>query len=974
MVRQFDEAKWRECIDRIMSWSGDPDEGGELLLTIADAGQLKGKLDSRLHALRSFADNRRRFVSVCLSIEPFGVDWDWTAQLLRLAATDPAFEWPWNASGGQGELRKLYSADVDETGKLSFRLAAVALELVPHAGSLDMLRLLLRLKPREVWIPAATLIVRTLASSRRSTLASLGFTDAGGTSGEDNVTSKRHRFVVNALTAAMRGVPIGGRDAIQWLESKDTNADDLSAIALASAELARIAPEANDALRGVAARAFEIAFERFGNDIGYQHTEAAQRAIERFGDVDAAWSIVLRATPTDRGVGPAAERLWDGHQSLIWLRSRGEIGREAQLLDGPLASASAIVEASEFHQGPDVARGDPATWLPKLHAALRRLHESTWDATPVQAQADALVTSLILTRAPVAATLEWRSATSTDEFAWLEAGEGSVGERGWVDLLALAARRGALFRYLLHRGPLDTELKVKYSDGCTRLATFGLSTLLRARWRTSTSRATGLRVDRHLTDQCASHIVRRLSTAGRDEAGRVIFAVLSADAPQLYTGRVDNGELNDSLWETVAKQFAPEFDPGELRSIIDEYREVVDKRTASAEGLNRESDAYRRILSSFERLKNVSSKTDVVWQLLLKMAQLAPFDGHANHVPPPSRVSEWISEHARDLAQALRAACKEVELALEENLPNNQQFDEYVQSVVEAADDEFVDVEVPVLDESVERRWRHAVAALRRLAEPLPWFIEAQLDQLLVRFEQWLDIAKINLTHRQLLLERIERAIRDEDEIQLQRVLDAARREKLNPASSTASHFDLLDSPKLRALSNFWLRRLRFDQNALLPKAHRGTVLNYYSPMVLAVLGAPLTTVQANYIWQPLIGDPFTGSTQTDVDAMGFGPGTRFAVVSLIFAFVCLHGIWQELKRRLAGLSRRDTLVRAIQPIGVLIGINYAASCLLWWVAGWRLNAAPTIFMWGTLSLYLGLFLGLFAQGNRVDNEDVTDH
>ncbi len=133
------------------------------------------------------------------------------------------------------------------------------------------------------------------------------------------------------------------------------------------------------------------------------------------------------------------------------------------------------------------------------------------------------------------------------------------------------------------------------------------------------------------------------------------------------------------------------------------------------------------------------------------------------------------------------------------------------------------------------------------------------------------------------------------------------------------------------------------------------------------MLGAPLTTVQTNAVWQPLIGDP---SGAPHLGAFG---EVRFWLVNVVFLVVCVNGLVQDLRRRLPGFTWEETLKRAWRPFALLIVTNYVLSMFLWWVSAPRLATLETTLLWGTLSLYLGLFVGLFAQGSRLDNEDVAD-
>jgi hypothetical protein len=308
-----------------------------------------------------------------------------------------------------------------------------------------------------------------------------------------------------------------------------------------------------------------------------------------------------------------------------------------------------------------------------------------------------------------------------------------------------------------------------------------------------------------------------------------------------------------------------------------------------------------------------------------------------------------------------------IEQVLGELLDGRESRQADVERVRAAASDELVVLPHPLLEAAVLERWRDAIVALRRLAEPLPWFVEAALDETLTRFEAWLEVADENRRTRALLLERIGKAMQEDDEEQLERILERARSAE-SAAPGRPPDFDLLDAPALRSMSNFWLRRLRFDENARLPRAARATPWSYYGPLLLAVLGAPTATVQTNYLWTPFIGDPNQGPAD-EPDLL------RYSLMNVLFLGVCLYGLWGDLRRRLRGLAPLRIAKRAAPPLAWLFAVNYTLSLLLYWLVAEQkhLDLLVTTFLWGTLSLYLGLFLGLLAQGARIDREELSE-
>ncbi len=997
------ESMWPAFAADVEAWDGETESGRALLARLAQLPEFRGKASGTIDSLRKYQKGPEHLLKQVFDVplvkdgdpEPSG-DLPVSAAVLRLIACDDSLVWPWATSGDANLLRRFFVGTVGTVRTLSRHSGACAVAIAPRGGSLEFLSRTLRLKQREQWIPVVAQLAEVLGGERASVLEPLGLEAIASTGKKEGGYSQRHLCVLSTLTSAVRGGKFAGKDGAAWVDAKDRNSDDLSAIALACAELAARRPSSSAALEALALRALTRASEPpFYTQLNYQHAEAARRVIEVFGERDVAWRVLLRGVPTT-STELAAERLFEAHRTLLWLRQRGDEAHESHLTEGALACAPSVVDASRHYQRDgETVRGEASGWLPALRDALAQLEETTWDGSPVLAQAVAIVTALVLVRAPLAQDIDWPKAVAAAGATWLEPSDGKTKQRGWVDLVGLAAGRGALFRYLLHRGDLDgiretpkdasggpakkdaksaepkKEPKAAKGDGDTDLyaprQTVGLARLLRARWQQSSSSGSGLRVDKNLTDQCALHLVRRLAIADANDASQVLLAALAADAPQSHASLVDSGELKDELWQNVRRELPEELDREPLGAALKRLVELEQGR--KPDRLDEEASGYRAVTALFGSLHKVSDATDAVWTKLRAMQNAAPpFDGD-ERIATPEQARRWLSEHARGLAQLCDAASKAIEEALGEQLPDHALRAADVDAVRDASDDELVTLEHPMLEEAVGVRWRAASVSMRRLAEPLPWFVEAALDDTLTRFDHWLDAAERNQKARTLLLERIESAVHDDDEAQLVRVLEEAKKERVDGARGP-THFELLDAPKLRAVSNFWLRRLRFDQNKALPRHARSTSWSYYGPLMLAVLGAPLTTVQTNYLWAPLIGDPSEASGQQSVDP------TRFAFVTVLFLSVCFYGLWGDLRTRLRGLPTRTVIERAIPPLSALLGLNYALSALLHWIVDpdHVLDTAAATLLWGTLSLYLGLFLGLLAQGNRIDREDVSDN
>jgi hypothetical protein len=974
--------EWTRLAADVTTWAGDSETGHALLARLAAIPDLDRKSDdATIQALSKLRKGPGQILKALVTPQRNAVPVP--AVILRLIALDPENEWPWNALADANVLRSFYVGEPAEVRALSTRVTSAAVAIAPLAGSVDFLKQCLRLKPREQWIPASVAVAECLSGPHPEVLAELGLEALCQKPSKDSPFSRRHLSVISTLVSASRNGKFAGRDALGWVNEKDRNEDDLSAIASACAELGDRRPDLVAMLGPVADRALERARTTFERTLTYQHAEAARRVIEVFGDSESAWSIVLRPMPTWK-VGPAAERLFEAHRTLLWLRQRKDDVHTSALLAGPLASAPTVVAATRYYDLHHVASGEASEWLPSLANALYMLSDDVWNGSPMLAQATSLVTALVLVRAELATHIDWPKAVAAAGAMWLEPSEGNTGTRGWVDLVGLAAGRGALFQYLLHRGELDgprvasgtaaktpARASTPSSDDPFRpRETAGLARLLRARWRkrkpagheSHEAKSAGHDLDEHLTGQCALHLARRLAVADPVETAKIILAALAADAPGTSARVVDQAEVEDVLWQGVRDNLPPTLDRAPLTDVLARLIDLEKKRSPNS--LHDEAAGYRAVTGLFPTLAGVSKATDDVWTRLCEARGKSPQLAGPGPLSTPEIARKWIKEQLVPLATLLVCASEAIETSLNERLPDKELRETDRNAVASASGDELVVLEHPLLERHVHQRWSEAVVALRRLAEPLPWYVEAALDDVLTKFEAWLEVAKRNAEIRKTLLERIENALHDADEAQLKRVLDDARAERIAP-DGEPRQIELLDQPRVRAIGNFWLRRLRFDENRRLPRKGRTSPWTYYGPILFAVFGAPITTVQANYLWQPLIGDP-GGAPLHDALQQG-----KYWAVNLVFLAVCLQGMAQDLRRRLAGLAPRVMFSRALKPLSLLFAINYSLSLLLWWVSAPALATFTTTLLWGTLSLYLGIFMGLLAQGNRVEREDV---
>ncbi len=794
---------WGVFAAEVEAWDGDVDTGRALLARLTGLPELPGKAVPLIDALRKLRKGREHLLKGLVEGPAGGAPPP--LQLLRLLATDPDLVWPWARHEEENVLRHYFVGEPADVSARSRRLARAAIAVAPLAGSLTFLESCLKLKQREQWVPVAAAVAEALAGPHADRLAALnlealceevskkpkGAKDANAEDAEEDDDStfipKRHRVILATLGALLRGAKFGGLDARGWLQREDRNEDDLSAIALACVELAELRPDLEPALKSHADQALTLALAKFQKTLTYQHAEAARRLIEKLGDADGAWSVLLRDVPT-HSVGAAAERLYEAHETSLWLLAHNDQARLTLLTEGPLACAPTLVLATRYHPKLQPERGEATDWLPLLRTAFEQLAEQRWDASPTLARAVSLVVALVLARAPLAADLDWPKVVAAVGASWLEPSEGKTAQRGWVDLVGLAAKRDALFRFLLHSGSLDGPRVQAQDDAKARAAaardlygpreTVGLARLLQARWRPT--RDGKQRVDTHITNQCAQHLVRRLAVADPAEAAQVFLAALAADAPQRGARHVDQRELKDKLWQAVRKNLPHELDRGPLPTVLDKL--IAMERERSPDGLQAEADSYREATNHYTELQAVSASTDQVWRTLsgarVAWAALSKAPPVANapeaaakpdaetRFGKPDEVRSWVRKQLLPLAEALANASCGIERALGEDLPDKTLRKPDIDTVRDAGNDELIDLDLPVLDAAVQARWRATVQRLHRLAKPLPAFVEAALDDLLVQFEAWLAHAETNATTRKLLLERIDAAIDDQNEEQ----------------------------------------------------------------------------------------------------------------------------------------------------------------------------------------------------------------
>jgi hypothetical protein len=263
-------------------------------------------------------------------------------------------------------------------------------------------------------------------------------------------------------------------------------------------------------------------------------------------------------------------------------------------------------------------------------------------------------------------------------------------------------------------------------------------------------------------------------------------------------------------------------------------------------------------------------------------------------------------------------------------------------------------VSLPLVTADDALVWRELVKELRLLADPLPVYVEVAVDEVCHAIEVWLDRASRNHELRASLVHDLDDALREGREDDVAALVEADR------------EHDLLGEAMLRRVNRFYLNRLAFDRARRLQRQHpakglRGTV-GHYAPLVLGVAGAPLSSIQTDKIWSPLLGSFAKNHASPSYH------GTAWSLL-----LVCLYMLWTEVRRSAPEPAWGVLARRAWKPFLTLVGLNHAVNGLVVLVApqsdSEQAGMLATLFLWGNLSLFMGVFLGLIAQGRRAAEE-----
>jgi hypothetical protein len=195
------------------------------------------------------------------------------------------------------------------------------------------------------------------------------------------------------------------------------------------------------------------------------------------------------------------------------------------------------------------------------------------------------------------------------------------------------------------------------------------------------------------------------------------------------------------------------------------------------------------------------------------------------------------------------------------------------------------------------------------------------------------------------------------DEPELRRITD-----RIVEGGRQGAEFLQLGAAVSGELGRFWLRRLCFSEAARLRRATRApggedlvpSPWAHFSPLIIGVSAGPLATIQLGSLTEALLKG--RDWRYTLVVAMGF-------VISFLL-------LWGDLRRHSSGVSASRLLRRMVRPALALVVLSCAlGGTMLVLLQGGGDFSLAAMLLWGSLSLFQGVFLGLIAQGRGSMNE-----
>lgn len=899
-----------------------------------------------------------------------------------LLARDPSIEWPWSnhAKAFQQVIRGTHEDQLHHSAQL---VAALDRHLDVVGGDptqtpeWTLLMTLFWVRPRGIWVHAATAIARRMVGPDRDATGVRAEREAwlhgiktGAPSIGPSGIKRRHVLTAATAGAALAGGAFGPYTLADLLDhdpkgKKDLHdADTLCAMATGLRLIGRASEAASLLVRTA----------RSPRGQTYQMWDEARRWIDAFTDqhpdATAVFPLLLEAvddSPAAQGptrdvsqaapvwVRPAiakaantyvgegtgspgnvAGAVLDGITTAAWLRATGREAHLPALQRGRLRLAPHLADITAF----------PAqAWRDRVRTLLYDLEPSTFLATPRSVVAASFAELLSLAGEPEAATLRWADVCGEHHRHEELDAEATVSAVARLDLAARAQPLGLLFREVLHQIRFDPS-PASNDDKAGPPANTGLAKATAGRWRIVGAKKDpgsspwAWDVNTTMSGGVAWEVARRaiVGNYAPQTCGPITLALVLRDAPPWPLPHNGDAPSKGSagLWEDVGNWMP---DMAESRGMLSAAGALKDRAAATTDDDRRAAEA--RLVTALPAWSGWLEALEEALQTTVRFAANAPQEHET-----PRRAWGWWKHHGLPALEDLQRQVEALEADARIAPPP-----EPLRAAIALAQQEEPNDGTTHFSETDVDAWTAALQDAYDLSRRLPAKHRERVAAGASKTLAWAAAARAR-SHRR---HEAQTAIRQ------------ARERHADQEALTVALADLhlLDDAEIRSLGNYFLRHLNFDAaDALRTQARQAgvttdipTSVAYYAPLLIAILGAPLSAIQTNYIWEPVLGAYEGGESLFRYGLM----------VALLYGATAL-ALRSEARRRRAGRAPAwPSLLRRGAP---LIGFTFAINALVLFLSGTHHeHPLATVALWSGLSMFMGTFFGLVAQSEKSEDD-----